>query len=151
MGRDVSQASFYGVKKRMNKKFNITKDRQLPLIWNDELNLVSGYIQCECHMPNHSFLLSLDKEDASLSLSVQLNHFLPWYKRIWVAVQYIFGRKPGVYYDWDSVILKDEGIKVISDLVRKYKSAKNSNNSRNSGNTHGSKNKNQEKKEMLLD
>lgn len=45
---------------------------------------------CECSHPFHQLVLDKDS-DGSLVISYQLNHYLPWYKRLINAIYYVLG------------------------------------------------------------
>lgn len=53
----------------------------------------SVFIGCECHSDEHTLRYTIDAEDRTIYTSVFLNHYLPWYKRAWVSVKYLFGYK----------------------------------------------------------
>ena len=55
------------------------------------------HLDCCCGSPQHTlrFVLDFDTfgddEIPTIYTDVQMAHYLPWYKRIWVAIKYIFG------------------------------------------------------------
>jgi hypothetical protein len=71
---------------------------------------------CECWHPDHNFFVLYDKVEDEVSVQVKLNHWLPWYKRAWVALKYILGvtTKSG---DYDEVLLSVEDRKKLSDIL----------------------------------
>ena len=60
------------------------------------------YVDCQCSDFNHVFRFVLDEQDGAVWLEVQLNAWLPWYARLWVALRYLFG-KPQAYGHFDTV------------------------------------------------
>lgn len=59
------------------------------------------HIDCECSSFDHTIRFCLDQETGDLWLHTRLTTFLPWYKRIWRAIGYVFrpGRSSQGHYD----------------------------------------------------
>lgn len=56
-------------------------------------------LMCGCGNPTHAFIIDKwggDDEDEYL-VSVTYDHFLPWYRRLPLAISYLFGRKNSKY------------------------------------------------------
>lgn len=54
------------------------------------------YIECECSSLEHTMRLNWDNESSeedAVWFDIYLNQYRPWYKRIWPAIQYVFGHK----------------------------------------------------------
>ena len=52
------------------------------------------YIECDCGGFGHLARISYFEDDKEYAyLNMQLNHYLPWYKRMWYAINYVFGRE----------------------------------------------------------
>lgn len=60
----------------------------------------SEFFECACHSFDHTlrFVLDLDEQQdedeiafPTLYTEIQLNHYIPWYKRIILGIKYIFG------------------------------------------------------------
>ena len=66
----------------------------------DDLKKIELF-ECACYLPNHMFYVSKYDDEDEFYFHVQLNNWLPWYKRIYYAVKYIFGGDCG----WDETIL----------------------------------------------
>lgn len=49
------------------------------------------HFDCQCHYYEHCVRFTLDDEDGDVCVEVRMNHFLPWWKRLWVAVGYVLG------------------------------------------------------------
>jgi hypothetical protein len=72
---------------------------------------------CNCSSLEHHLIFHFDPELGSNDLmfvNMNLNHYLPWYKRILRAVGYVFGRKSR-YGDYDEVVLTREQVERIRD------------------------------------
>jgi hypothetical protein len=82
------------------------------------------YFDCICHSPEHTlrFVLDLDTDDPIIYTEIFLNQYRPWYKRIWVAIKYIFGYKCK-YGHWDSWELKIEDAKRLAQMLISYQIA----------------------------
>lgn len=57
-------------------------------------------ISCSCHSPEHTLTYHINPEDKEVYTSVYLHQYRPLYKRIWIAIKYIFGYKSR-YGHWD--------------------------------------------------
>jgi len=52
------------------------------------------FFSCQCHSPEHTLQFLFDEEENELSTSVFLgNEYMPWWKRLWIGIKYIFGYK----------------------------------------------------------
>lgn len=55
------------------------------------------YFNCSCADFSHTlrFVIDLDRGSdypiPTIYTETKLNHYLPWYKRIWIGIRYIFG------------------------------------------------------------
>jgi len=81
----------------------------LKLYTSPQDSFKSFYVHCECHNPEHAMLVAyydddielFTKEDADdpnkypplpeLTFNLQLSPYLGFFKRIWVAIRYVFG------------------------------------------------------------
>jgi len=85
---------------------------------------------CDCQNLSHQLILSYDEENLietnekysypeQLDVSVRLNSFLPFFKRIWVAIKYIFqfGEEK---YDYDVVCMPDEEVRRLQECLGFY-------------------------------
>jgi len=52
-------------------------------------------IPCDCGQLDHLF--AVEQEEDTLLVSVMLNHYLPWWKRLWLALSFIRGKET---YRW---------------------------------------------------
>ncbi len=89
------------------------------------------FFDCACYSPEHIVRFNLDPGYLSsdkdpygmppeLYSSIQLNHTLPWYKRVVIAFNYMLGRQPPSYGHWDCWLLKDQDIDKLDELVKEY-------------------------------
>lgn len=67
------------------------------------------YIECDCHSDEHVLRFAYDPVDHDVYLSVFLNHWEPWYKRVWNAVRYVFGYK-SKYGHFDSTTMSHQNL-----------------------------------------
>lgn len=79
------------------------------------------YFECVCGIPQHTLRFTSVKDpifdkDGEVYVEVFLNQFLPWYKRLYVAFQYVFGRTPVSAYDC-TVLTSDESMKLAGMLL----------------------------------
>lgn len=51
------------------------------------------HIDCECSSFDHSLRICVDQETGDLWVNTRLNTYLPWYRRVWRALVYVF--RPG--------------------------------------------------------
>lgn len=83
------------------------------------------YIQCDCH--SHEHILTVDLNDYSgehgpdhmLSFGVQLNSYLPWWKRVLEAAKFILRVKPDCGH-WDCMIVSPKDALAIEGLIMAY-------------------------------
>ncbi len=71
---------------------------------------------CECGDPSHQLVFSYDDGDEEVYVSVLLNPNHPWYKRLWVALKYIFGHR-SIYGDFDEVILTKNHVGKLQNII----------------------------------
>lgn len=84
------------------------------------------YVECACYDPSHVFRIELDaastgsEEEPELAITFQLNPYYGFFKRVKLALRYIFNRPVPTSYGghWDCVILdKDAVNKLYSMLI----------------------------------
>jgi hypothetical protein len=85
---------------------------------------------CDCQDPSHQFFISYDEDNmievnddyswpVELTISIKINMYLSFFKRIIRAFKYIF--KLGVdNYDFDTIILKDSEVKRLKESLETY-------------------------------
>lgn len=75
------------------------------------------YFDCQCSDFNHVFRFVLDEQDGELHLEVQLDLYLPWYKRLWLATLYVLGRQRHGYGHYDITMLREEDYVQLHDMM----------------------------------
>jgi len=65
------------------------------------------HFECQCYSDEHTLKFNIDDEDGYIYASVFLNQWNSWYKRIWIALKYVFGYKCK-YGHFDSFMLRLE-------------------------------------------
>lgn len=71
---------------------------------------------CDCFSAEHQIIVNYDKENKLVYFSVHLITYQNIFKRIWVAVKYVFGYT-SKYGHWDSVILNEQDKDKIQKIV----------------------------------
>jgi len=84
---------------------------------------IEGYMECSCSSTEHLIRFSFDKEYNFLYLNIHLANCNSWYKRVWVAIKYIFGYK-SKYGAFDEFIFKNENVKDLLYLLAQQKKIK---------------------------
>ena len=85
-------------------------------------NLNINYIECACYAPEHAIRFTFDESDGELYAEVQLIP-VPWYKRIWRALKYIFNYNITYGY-FDCTIINPEQYDGLIDIIIKAKNYK---------------------------
>ena len=80
------------------------------------------HYDCLCTSPEHSIRFVLDEweeyQDIDLYLDVQLVQWRNIFKRIWVAIEYVFGKNKSAH--WDGWILNPDDAVGLRNLLDKY-------------------------------
>lgn len=71
---------------------------------------------CECGDPEHQFIVDKD-QDFGVYIAILLNPEKSIFKRIWIAIKYIFGHK-SIYGAFDYVIINDEDIDRLCEILK---------------------------------
>jgi hypothetical protein len=74
------------------------------------------YFDCQCSDFGHVFRFVFDEQDGDTWLEVQLDQRFPWYKRVWQALKYVFGRTSR-YGHFDTTMLREEDFHRLHDLL----------------------------------
>lgn len=79
------------------------------------------YFDCVCHSLDHTihFQIYEDEEDIELYLQVQLINYRNIFKRIIVAIKYIFGYKCR-YGHWDCWTLRNQDSSRLKSILERY-------------------------------
>ena len=82
--------------------------------------IIEKFLSCECHSDEHTLRFAYD-EDGDLYTSVYLNQYRGFWKRVLVAIKYVFGYKSR-YGDWDCFVANSpEKIKELKDFFNSVK------------------------------
>lgn len=84
------------------------------------------HLKCTCGSSRHAVEVAIWRKDPTLSgdvdffyINTAMCHYLPWYKRLWVATLYVLGID-NTYTDYkETVITKENTIKLRDWLNRK--------------------------------
>lgn len=79
-------------------------------------------VNCACRCRDHMFVAALDDwedHDVDLIFMATINHYLPWYRRIGVALRYLFGMDNTFTSHADVVCSPEDAVKV-RDLCQSY-------------------------------
>lgn len=77
---------------------------------------------CNCNSVGHNFIIQLDEyeDNFELVLSVHLNNYLTFWKRIYVAIRYIFGYTASDYGHYDCVLIKRDDVSRLQNLLKEF-------------------------------
>lgn len=73
------------------------------------------YFDCQCYDFSHLIRLTLE-DDGEIYIDIKLNHFLSFYKRLIIALKYIFAFDISNGHYYDTVMLKEEDYNLIKDI-----------------------------------
>lgn len=82
------------------------------------------YFECTCLSPEHTLRFWYDSEENELSTEIYLDQYHNIFKRILIAIKYIFGYK-SKYGDWDCWILKNEDCERLRKLLDQVRDKNN--------------------------
>lgn len=77
------------------------------------------YLECACHSPEHTLLFTFAPEEKEIYTSVFLNQYRNIFKRIWIAIKYVFGYTCR-YGHWDCFNMKDEDVPKLISLLEAF-------------------------------
>ena len=79
------------------------------------------YFECQCGHPDHVLRFSIldDPEEPGIYAHVLLNHYYPWYQRMWVAIRYATGYKSrtGHFDEW---WMRDKDVIKLRDMCSDF-------------------------------
>ena len=80
------------------------------------------YFECRCTDSRHLMRFHLEAAEvdwpAELWAEILLNPWKPWYKRLWGAIRYVFGRPCGDFGSW--LMHTDDADRLI-EMLQEYK------------------------------
>ena len=79
------------------------------------------HYDCVCHSSDHTLrtVFVESDDDKAFYLEMQLCPYLPWYKRLWIGVRYIFGIKSDCGH-WDTFEFNKESALKLKSELRRY-------------------------------
>jgi hypothetical protein len=81
------------------------------------------HFDCDCGSDEHTFKFTFDTEEGELYLSAYLNQYHNVFKRIWVAVKYVFGYT-SKYGHWDTVMLSKNDTERLREVCERSLAAR---------------------------
>lgn len=81
--------------------------------------MTTEFFECACYSDEHTLKFGYDPEDNEMYTSVFLNQYHNVFKRIWVALKYVFGYKCK-YGHWDCFIMRPEDAERMKGLLDKF-------------------------------
>ena len=85
---------------------------------------VEDLLICQCTDPDHMMFIRYDHEDKEAYMSIHLYRERNIFKRIWIALKFVFRCKKCIYGDFDEVILRPEDADKLQRLVNHLKAPK---------------------------
>lgn len=89
------------------------------------------YLECRCDSPEHVVRVVYDsnrfepEEDPELFIEVQMNPWLPWYKRLAIAFRYVFNQREGKHSGWTSTWVSGKSVVALHKTLQTYFIVKN--------------------------
>lgn len=84
------------------------------------LPLEAQFFDCECHSPEHTLRFAWDDEDNQIYTEVYLSQYRNFFKRLWVALKYVFGYRCK-YGHWDCFLMQSKDAERLRALLDKLK------------------------------
>jgi len=80
------------------------------------------WFDCACNSYDHAIRFSLYywNEGPELTVEAVFPQYLPWYKRCWVALKYIFKRNSAGISVYDTWIMKKEDAERLQSLLQAF-------------------------------
>ena len=81
---------------------------------------VVEYFTCECTSSDHMVIVGVytyTDDNPEFYMQVTADNFLPFYKRVWVAIKYIF-RQPSL--KWHDVLLSNKDVYRLQNCINVY-------------------------------
>ena len=69
---------------------------------------------CACSIPQHIFYATKYEDEPEFYFYTRLNNWLPWYRRIYHAIKYVFGGD----CEWDEVILEEHDAQRLIEFLK---------------------------------
>jgi hypothetical protein len=89
-------------------------------------SVLTEFFICECEDISHNFAITIDKwhdrYPPELYVSIHLNQKFGFFKRVWIAAKYVFG-KTMPYGNYADTMVRPEDTYRIQDAITKYQTA----------------------------
>lgn len=76
---------------------------------------------CKCGDPSHSMIICYDHDERfdykEVYMAVHLYREDSFFRRIWIALKYIFSKRRSIYGDFDEIILRPEDADKLQKVV----------------------------------
>jgi len=79
------------------------------------------YVECDCTSGEHTirFVLESDEVYPHIYVNMQLSHSRSFFKRLWLAVKYVFGYECK-YGHWDETLLTADEVEKLRGLCDRH-------------------------------
>ena len=74
------------------------------------------YFECCCNSDEHTLKFVYDPDDGEVYTSTFIRHWRPWWKRVWVAMKYVFGYT-SKYGHFDCTIIRFDDLERLQELI----------------------------------
>jgi hypothetical protein len=78
--------------------------------------MITEFFECACHSDEHTLKFSYDPDSVEIYSSVFLHQYRNIFKRLWVALKYVFGYRCK-YGHWDCFIMRPEDASRLRSLL----------------------------------
>jgi hypothetical protein len=78
------------------------------------------YVECACESTEHTLRFTYDAEDNEVYTEVQLARWHPWYRRVWLALKYVFVYQCK-YGHWDCTIIDKSNASALIAVLEQIK------------------------------
>lgn len=85
---------------------------------------VEELLICKCCDPNHIMYICYDHSDKEAYMEIHLYRERNIFKRIWIALKFVFGSQKSIYGDFDEVLFRPEDADKLQRLVDHLKKVK---------------------------
>ena len=84
------------------------------------MSLQKHVVLCDCHSPEHQFIIIKDPRDQDVWLEIHLSQQPGFFNRLWIGLKYAFGYRSR-YGDFDSILISPEDQAKIVELLQNTK------------------------------
>jgi hypothetical protein len=78
--------------------------------------MTTEFFECACYSDEHTLRFSYDPDENEMFTSVFLNQYRNIFKRLWIALKYVFGYKCK-YGHWDCFLMRPEDAERLKRLL----------------------------------